>query len=146
MQNLIPILLTAIAIATVLNVVLKRVNMPTIIGYIFTGTIVGNVFDIHVHGNPTLETIAEFGVVFLMFTIGLEFSVSHLKSMRREVFLFGSLQVVVSAIVFALACHFLLGADIRASTIVGAGLALSSTAIVLKILNETGRIKSDYGR
>lgn len=146
MHGLIPILLTAIALATVLNVVLRKVNMPTIIGYILTGTVVGNAFGIEVHGNPTLETIAEFGVVFLMFTIGLEFSVGHLKSMRREVFLFGSLQVVVTAAVFALACHFVLGADIRASTIVGSGLALSSTAIVLKILNETGRIKSDYGR
>ena len=146
MQSLIPILLSAIAIATVLNVVLKRVNMPTIIGYIITGAIVGNAFGIHLHGNPELETIAEFGVVFLMFTIGLEFSFSHLKEMRREVFLFGSLQVVVTATVFALACHYLLGADFRGSIIVGAGLALSSTAIVLKILNETGQIKSGYGR
>lgn len=146
MQGLIPILLSAIAVATVLNVVLKRVNMPTVIGYIFTGAIVGNVLGLELHGDPTLETVAEFGVVFLMFTIGLEFSVSHLKSMRREVFLYGALQVVVSAIVFAFACHFILGTDFRSSTIVGAGLALSSTAIVLKILNETGQIKSDFGR
>lgn len=146
LHGLIPILLTAIALATVLNVALKRVNMPTIIGYILTGAIIGNAFDLQLHGNPTLETVAEFGVVFLMFTIGLEFSIGHLKSMRREVFLFGALQVVITAVVFALACHWLLGVDSSSSAIVGAGLALSSTAIVLKILNETGQIKSDFGR
>jgi len=145
-KSLIPILLSAIAIATVLNVVLRRVNMPTVIGYIFTGTIVGSIFGIRLDSHSTLEYIAEFGVVFLMFTIGLEFSFSHLKSMRREVFLFGTLQVLLTAAVFALACHLLLGTDIRASTIVGSGLALSSTAIVLKILNETGQIKTDFGR
>jgi hypothetical protein len=61
MHNLIPILIATVAIATILNVVLKRFNMPTVIGYIFTGAIIGTVFDIHLHGNETLEHVAEFG-------------------------------------------------------------------------------------
>lgn len=146
MQNLIPILIAAVGVATLLNVLLKKINMPTVIGYIFTGAIVGSLFDIHVHGNETLEHIAEFGVVFLMFSIGLEFSVSHLKSMKKEVFLFGLLQVGVSAAVMAAIAHLLFHVELKTAIVVGSGLALSSTAIVLKILNETGKIKTDVGR
>lgn len=146
MNNLIPILITAIAIATFLNVILKKYNIPTIIGYIFTGAIISAVFDVQVHGNETLEHIAEFGIVFLMFSIGLEFSVAHLKEMKKEVFLFGTLQVVVTAIVMTLLAQYMFNMGFKASIIVGSGLALSSTAIVLKILNETGKIKEDYGK
>ena len=146
MQYLIPILITAVAIATLINVVLKRINMPTVIGYIFTGVIIGAVFNIHLHGNERLEHVAEFGVVFLMFTIGLEFSVSHLNSMKKEVFLYGLLQVVVTGAVFAMLAQLFFNIDYKAAVIVGAGLALSSTAIVLKILNESGKIKTEFGR
>ncbi|TNF99644.1 MAG: hypothetical protein EP297_05190 [Gammaproteobacteria bacterium] len=146
MHNLIPILITAVAVATLLNVLLKQISIPTVIGYIFTGIILGAIFDIHVHGNKDLEHIAEFGVVFLMFTIGLEFSVSHLKSMKNEVFLFGLLQVTLTGAFLAMIAHFFFDIDAKAGIIIGAGLALSSTAIVLKILNETGQIKSDFGR
>lgn len=120
--------------------------MPTIIGYIFTGAIISAVFDVEVHGNETLEHIAEFGIVFLMFSIGLEFSVSHLKEMKKEVFLFGTLQVVLTAIVMTLLAQLFFNLDFRSSIIVGSGLALSSTAIVLKILNETGKIKESFGK
>jgi CPA2 family monovalent cation:H+ antiporter-2 len=89
MQTLIPVLITTVAIATVLNVALKRFNFPTVIAYIFTGVIIGPLFTIHIHGNKVLEHRAEFGVVFLMFTIGLEFSIFYLQSMKKEVFLYG---------------------------------------------------------
>jgi CPA2 family monovalent cation:H+ antiporter-2 len=117
-----------------------------VIGYIITGAVIGPAFGIDAHGNEQLEHIAEFGIVFLMFTIGLEFSISHLLSMRREVFLFGALQVFVTGAAFALGAVLLFAMDYKAAIIVGAGLALSSTAIVLKILNETGQIKADFGR
>ena len=146
MHNLIPILITAIAVATILNVGLKRINMPTIIGYIFTGVIIGTVFHLNLHGDKTLEHIAEFGVVFLMFTIGLEFSFAHLNSMKREVFLIGLLQVILTAAIITLVTQLFFDINLKAGIIVGAGLALSSTAIVLKILNETGKIKSEVGR
>lgn len=64
MQNLIPVLISTVAIATILNVLLKRFNIPTVIGYIFTGAIIAPVFGLHVHGNESLEHIAEFGIVF----------------------------------------------------------------------------------
>jgi CPA2 family monovalent cation:H+ antiporter-2 len=146
MHTLLPILIATIAMATVLNVFLKRHNVPTVIGYIVTGAIVGAIFDVHVHDNPDLEHLAEFGVVFLMFTIGLEFSVEHLKSMRREVFLFGLLQVALTGALISVIANVLFDVPYRHGVLVGAGLALSSTAIVLKILNESGQIKSPFGR
>lgn len=146
MHNLMLIVISTVAIATLLNVLLRRINMPTVIGYIFTGIIVGAIFHLKVHGNEQLEHIAEFGVVFLMFTIGLEFSISYLNKMKKEVFAFGFLQVFISGIVLALIAHFVFSIDFKAAIIAGFGLSLSSTAIVLKILNETGQISTDYGR
>lgn len=146
MHSLILILITTVAIATLLNVLLKRFNIPTVIGYIFTGAIVSTAFNIHVHGNEQLEHIAEFGVVFLMFTIGLEFSVAHLKSMKKEVFLYGMLQVFVTGLVLALTTAIFFNIEYKAAIVIGMGLALSSTAIVLKILNESGQIKTEYGK
>ncbi len=145
MSVIIPILIVTIAVATVLNIAFKFINLPTVIGYIFTGVIIGSLFDIHVQSNETLEHIAEFGVVFLMFTIGLEFSVKHLLSMKKEVFLFGLLQVILTGAVLTLAAQFMFGIQFKSAIIVGAALALSSTAIVLKILNESRQIKTSFG-
>ncbi len=146
MQELIPVLIAAVAVATLLNVVLKRFNMPTVIGYIFTGAVIGPLFGIHVHGNEALEHIAEFGIVFLMFIIGLEFSVDHLKSMKKEVFLYGGLQVAGTGLLIAAVATLLLDIEFKYAVVAGTGLALSSTAIVLKLLNESGQIRSEYGR
>ena len=127
---LIPVLISTVAIATLLNVLLKRFNIPTVIGYIFTGVIIGPIFDIHVHGNEQLEHIAEFGIVFLMFTIGLEFSVSQLKNMQKEVFGYGLLQVLVTGLLLAVVANIFFGIGYKTGLIAGLALALSSTAIV----------------
>jgi len=146
MQHLILIIITTVAIATILNVALKRINIPTVIGYIITGAIIGPLFHIEVHGHGNLEHIAEFGIVFLMFTIGLEFSVAHLKEMKKEVFLYGALQVHITGLILAALAVLVFDMPAKTALIVGLGLALSSTAIVLKLLNESGKIKTDYGR
>ncbi len=141
------IIIFTILIATLLNLFLKQFEIPTIIGYIATGTIIAYGFDLHeaVH-NQELKEIAEFGVVFLMFTIGLEFSVKHLARMKKEVFLYGGLQVILTATFFTFVTNNFFGIDIKSSIIIGAALALSSTAIVLKLLNESGEINKPYGR
>ena len=141
------IIVSTIFIALVLNLILKRFHLPTIIGYIFTGTIIAYIFNLHdAVNNHELKEIAEFGVVFLMFTIGLEFSIEHLKKMKREVFLTGSLQIIVTTIFVFLITHFIIGLDIKSSMIIGAALSLSSTAIVLKTFNETKEINKPHGR
>jgi CPA2 family monovalent cation:H+ antiporter-2 len=146
MQSAIPLFLAALAISTVLNVFLRRINIPTVIGYILTGTLLAAAVGLDESAEHALEQVAEFGIVFLMFTIGLEFSLSHLSSMKREVFVFGFLQVLLTAIIMALCAHLIFGVPTVSAAIVGSALALSSTAIVLKILNESGKIKSDEGR
>ena len=82
MDNLLMIILSATAIATILNIILKRFNIPTIIGYIFTGFAIASLYNLG-QNNDSLTHIAEFGIVFLMFTIGLEFSLKHLLSMKK---------------------------------------------------------------
>ncbi|WP_072680026.1 cation:proton antiporter [Arcobacter sp. LA11] len=141
------IIVWTLLIAIVVNLLLKRFHLPTIIGYIFTGTIIAYTFGLHsaVH-NHELKEIAEFGVVFLMFTIGLEFSIEHLKKMRMEVFFTGSLQILVTTVFVVTICTLVIGFDFKTSLIIGAALSLSSTAIVLKTYNETNDIKKRHGQ
>ena len=141
------IIVVGIGIATILNLFLKKFNIPTIIGFIVTGTIIAYGFGLHdAKHSHELKLIAEFGVVFLMFTIGLEFSVKHLIRMKKEVFLYGGLQVVLTAIVITLIAMYGFDLTKKAAVIVGVALALSSTAIILKLLNENGDINQEYGR
>lgn len=146
MESAIPILIAAVAIATILNVLLRRFGLPTVIGYIFTGVVLTATPGLAPEADEALQHIAEFGVVFLMFTIGLEFSFAQLKGMRREVFLFGSAQVFVTAAAIAAIASGFYGIDERTAILVGSALALSSTAIVLKVLTESGQAKSEAGR
>jgi len=141
------IIIFTILISTLLNLFLRQFKIPTIIGYIATGTVIAYGFDLHeaIH-NQELKEIAEFGVVFLMFTIGLEFSVKHLIKMKKEVFLYGGLQVILTAGVFTFIANYFFNIEIKSSIIIGAALALSSTAIVLKLLNENRDINQQYGR
>ncbi|MBA1420878.1 MAG: cation:proton antiporter [Epsilonproteobacteria bacterium] len=141
------IIVLTIFIATITNLILTRLHIPTIIGYIATGVIISAMLHLnHQNNSEELHIIAEFGIVFLMFTIGLEFSIQHLIKMKKEVFLFGSLQVGLSMLTFFLLSHFLFGIAVKASIIIAAALALSSTAIVLKILNSNRDINKEYGR
>ncbi|RXJ60543.1 cation:proton antiporter [Candidatus Marinarcus aquaticus] len=141
------IIVFTIFTALVLNIILKKAHLPTIIGYILTGTIIAYVFDLHdAVNNHELKEIAEFGVVFLMFTIGLEFSIEHLKKMKNEVFLTGTLQIVITASIVYAMSHYIFGIEQQVSFIIALAIALSSTAIVLKTFNETGEINKRYGQ
>lgn len=84
MDNFLEIFLITVAIAIVLNVIFKKFEIPTIIGYIAAGEIISEIY--HLSGKGEITHIAEFGIVFLMFTIGLEFSFKHLMAMKQEVF------------------------------------------------------------
>ncbi|BCD68624.1 cation:proton antiporter [Nitratiruptor sp. YY09-18] len=139
------ILLAAILLATGLNIFLKKFDLPTAIGYIFTGIIIANILHLNVHNSEVLQYISELGIVLLMFTIGLEFSFQELKIMKKEVFFYGAAQVLISGLFFA-SLTYLLGFELKTAIIIGFALSLSSTAIVLKILNENGDIHASYGR
>jgi CPA2 family monovalent cation:H+ antiporter-2 len=146
MENALLILIITIAIATVLNVFLKKFDIPTVIGYVLTGFTISSIFHFAEDSREMLSHLAEFGIVFLMFTIGLEFSVNHLKKMKKEVFVYGGLQVILSGVLFSLLGAFIFELEIKSAIVVGFALALSSTAIVLKVLNENNQIHSGYGR
>jgi CPA2 family monovalent cation:H+ antiporter-2 len=144
---LLTIIVATLFISLVANIVLKKYDLPTIIGYILTGTIIAYGFGLHdaVH-NHELKELAEFGVVFLMFTIGLEFSLSQLKRMRYEVFITGTLQILVTAAIVYLFSYYALGIEQKISIILALAIALSSTAIVLKTFNDNGEINKRHGQ
>ncbi|XP_020577530.1 LOW QUALITY PROTEIN: K(+) efflux antiporter 2, chloroplastic-like [Phalaenopsis equestris] len=117
-----------------------------VLGYLAAGILIGPYglsIIRHVHGT---KAIAEFGVVFLLFNIGLELSVERLSSMKKYVFGLGSAQVLVTAVAFGLAAHFFTRLPGPAAIVIGNGLALSSTAVVLQVLQERGESTSRHGR
>lgn len=137
-------------LAAVVGVVLFRMlHLPPMLGYLSVGVLVGP----HAFGLvPNVEQVgylAEFGVVFLMFSIGLEFSLARLRAMRRTVFGLGLAQVVgtiVVTMVPVLIAGSLLPLSWEATFALGAALAMSSTAIVSKMLAERLELESEHGR
>ncbi|CAJ2657788.1 unnamed protein product [Trifolium pratense] len=117
-----------------------------VLGYLAAGILIGP-YGIsiirNVHGT---KSIAEFGVVFLLFNIGLELSVERLSSMKKYVFGLGSAQVLLTAAVIGLVAHYICGQAGPAAIVIGNGLALSSTAVVLQVLQERGESTSRHGR
>ncbi len=141
------IIVITLFLCTLLNLFFKKLNLPSIIGYIATGTIIS--YGLNLDGSfdsKHIQEVAEFGVVFLMFTIGLEFSLSHLKEMRKEVFIYGTLQVIITTCIIALLTNHFFHFSIKSSIILGAALSVSSTAIILKIFNESGETNTKYGK
>jgi CPA2 family monovalent cation:H+ antiporter-2 len=140
--------------AAVLGVVVFRMlHLPPMLGYLFVGIVIGP------HGlrlageTAATSTLAEFGVVFLMFSIGLEFSLPKLSAMRRTVFGVGMAQVlltIAAAILFGWLSGLLLPRlghiDWRAAFALGGALAMSSTAIVSKMLAERLELETPHGR
>jgi monovalent cation:H+ antiporter-2, CPA2 family len=137
----------ALGLSIVLNLILKRMGVSPIIGYIVTGVTVAYAFDLrHMADSHTLEMIAEFGVVFLMFTIGLEVSLQRLSTMKTDVFFNGSLQVVLSSAIFFVIAYAFLEMSLETALIVSMALSLSSTAVVLSYLKSTKEIARPYGQ
>lgn len=139
------IIIAGFFLATIFNIILNKLNMPTIIGYIFTWTLLSYIFWLHTTvSNESLKIIAEFWIVFLMFTIWLEFSVKTLFKMKKYVFVYWLLQFVITSIFFYLIWFYIFWLDYITSLIISFWLTLSSTAIVLKTLSESWEIKKDY--
>ena len=140
--------------AAVLGVVAFRMlQLPPMLGYLLVGIVIGPYGLRLADENETTHTLAELGVVFLMFSIGLEFSLPKLSSMRRAVFGLGMAQVlltIVATMVFGWAVAYLVpqltNISWRAAFALGGALAMSSTAIVSKMLTERLELESPHGR
>ncbi len=125
--------------------VFARLGLPSLLAYLVVGVIVGP------HGlswlphTTDIHFLGEFGVVLLLFTIGLEFSLSHIWLLRKQVFVVGGAQVAVSTAVGG-GLAWLLGLEPSAAFVLGGALALSSTAVVSRELSRRGEIGQPHGR
>lgn len=129
-------------------VISKKLRISPVLGYFAAGAAIGN-YGFNLISDHQTSTLSEFGIVFLLFAIGLELTYDRLKSMRSQVFGFGTLQVVISAVIIGLAMFLLVshkGINLNAILVIGLGLALSSTAIVLQVVAEYRRQSTHVGR
>jgi CPA2 family monovalent cation:H+ antiporter-2 len=133
-------------VATLAVVVgLKRLRLPLILAFLLVGMVVGPHALGWVEATETTRTLAEFGVVFLLFTLGLEFSLPRLIAMRAEVFTLGSLQVLATTAAAA-AVGWALGLTPPVAILLGGAVAMSSTAIVLRQLTAQDELNRTHGR
>ena len=133
------------AFSTAVNYLFTRIKIPTIIGYLLTGIAVGPSLLGILRSPHEIEFMAEIGIIILMFTIGLEFSLNHLIKIRKIVFFGGFAQLLFTAGITAFVSR-MYDMSWEAAWFVGFLTALSSTALVLKILQERGELTSNYGR
>ena len=134
-----------LAAAVVVGPIFQRLRFSVVLGYLVAGIVIGADGLALVEDSSTTHGLAELGVVFLLFTVGLELSIDRLKLIRWYVFGLGTLQVVVSGVVIGMIAS-LAGASVEASIVIGGALALSSTAVVIQLLSERGEMASRVGR
>jgi CPA2 family monovalent cation:H+ antiporter-2 len=138
-------MLLLLAGAVIAAPLFRKLGLGTVLGYLAAGIIIGPIMQQITDAEEVLH-FAEFGVVFLLFIIGLELKPSRLWQMRGDVFGLGPAQVVITGLALS-GFGYLAGlSDWRGSLIVGFGLALSSTAFALQILNDAGEMNSRYGQ
>ncbi|MDH5748136.1 MAG: monovalent cation:proton antiporter-2 (CPA2) family protein [Rhodospirillales bacterium] len=142
MVEILSLLLAAVAAVLLFN----RMGLGSILGYLAAGIVVGPAGFSLVDDPENMRHIGEFGVVFLLFLIGIEIKPQRLWVMRRLVFGFGGAQVMITGLALAGVVHFTVGVTFAQSFIVGFGLALSSTAFGLQILADKNQLTTRWGR
>jgi CPA2 family monovalent cation:H+ antiporter-2 len=143
--NFIHELLLILAVATVGGIVFERLRLPSIAGFLVVGALVGPGGLGWIDDPERVRDLAELGVVFLLFEIGLELPVDRLRRLWRPALFAGGLQVALTlGAVAALAVG--LGADPRAAAVLGALVAMSSTALVIGVLSQRGEIDAPHGQ
>ena len=134
-------------LATVIAVPLtKRFRLGSVLGYLVAGVVIGPQLLGLISDTGGVATISEFGIVLMLFVIGLELSPQRLWVMRRSVFGTGMLQVLATSLVLGLVGYYFFGLTTKGAAIIGGSLALSSTAFGLQILAERKEAGSSYGR
>ena len=145
MRDALEVALLLLATAVVVVVVCRLLRLPALVGYLIVGILIGPHALGWVPESEDAHYLAEFGVVFLMFSIGLEFSLPKLVTMRRVVFGLGAAEVVaVTLLVLAMALLLELGW--QGGLVLGGALAMSSTAILGKMLADRLELNSQHGR
>ena len=145
MPHTLLLILLLLAASVVVVAVCRAARQPPILGYLLVGIALGpHALGVVADDTATRE-LAEFGIVFLMFSIGLEFSLPQLRAMRRAVFGLGFAQVAITTVAGMIVVQAL-GYDWRAGIVLGGALAMSSTAIVSKMLAERSELGTPHGR
>jgi len=132
--------------AFVLVTICARFGIPSLVGYILTGLLIGSSSFGLISESAALTAIGELGVILLLFALGLEFSFEKLASLKRHVFGLGLGQVAVTTILVAAVTIYLFGLDIIPAILVGGAVAMSSTALCLKVLASMNALGSLQGR
>jgi monovalent cation:H+ antiporter-2, CPA2 family len=145
MHAMLATILVLLGAAVVIVVVCRLVRLPPVLGYLLVGLLVGPHALGWVEDTPATRHLAEFGIVFLMFSLGLEFSLAQLKAMRRAVFGLGFAQVAITTVAGLIALT-VVDFSWQAGLVLGGALAMSSTAIVTKMLTERGELSTPHGR
>jgi CPA2 family monovalent cation:H+ antiporter-2 len=141
------LILLASAVAGV--VIFRYFGLPPILGYLAIGVLIGPHALGLANDSATVKYLAEFGVVFLMFSIGLEFNLHKLRAMRTIVFGLGGSQVILTmllAVPASLLMNWIYPISWQAAIALGGALAMSSTAIVTKLISERSEIETEHGR
>jgi CPA2 family monovalent cation:H+ antiporter-2 len=138
-------LLIILASSLVVIALFQRLRLPPVLGYLCVGLMIGPTAFNWVNESEELPDLAELGVVFLLFSLGLEFSLTKMLALRHVVFRLGGLQVLVTATLLG-GVLMLFGMSVTPALLLGAGLSLSSTAIVSKELGSLGEIFSSHGQ
>ncbi len=144
-MNALSLVLVLLGASVVAVVLFRRLNLPPILGYLLVGSLIGPHALNLLQDVSRAQNLAEFGVVFLMFSIGLEFSLPKLYAMKRIVFGLGTLQVGITMALVAGAV-MVLGLSWQLGVALGGVLAMSSTAVLTKLLADRLQVDSPHGR
>lgn len=139
-----PIVLLGAAVVAV--PLAKRIGLGSVLGYIAAGLAIGPSVAGLFTEPGRVAGIAELGIVLLLFVIGLELNLRRLWALRRDILGLGSAQILVSGAVIMLYPLIVVGRPLEAAIVAGLGLALSSTALVMQLLEERGEVESPHGR
>lgn len=132
--------------AVLISSIFIRLKVSPIISFLLTGVVVGPSLLGLIQDSHLIETFAEFGVIFLMFVIGIEFSIKKLIAYRKEILFAGLIQVSLTIFIVSFIFLFFFKKSLETGIFFGSLIAMSSTALVLKILMDRGEITTSYGR
>ena len=124
----------------------RRFKLGSVLGYLTAGIIIGPASLGLVESVEATQQIADFGIVLLMFVIGLELQPSRLWVLRKPIFGLGSAQVAVTTLIICAGSYFVFQQSWQAALVIGFGLSMSSTALALQLLAERGQLNSQFGR
>jgi monovalent cation:H+ antiporter-2, CPA2 family len=146
LHQLVAEIMVVLAAGLFSGVVCRRLNISLLVGYLVVGAVIGNgALGLVVDSERNLEVLAEAGVLFLLFSVGIEFSIDQLQKISRYMLIGGTTQMLLVAIPLLLVCR-LFGLSWPAAALAGFAGALSSTILVFKALSEVGQATAQHGR